>query len=494
MKRKNQLLVLILVVVVVGAGGYWFYQNQLAPASASSAASGTYTQIVQVQRGTLSSTVSVVGELDAVQSETLAFAHMNGTAKLAKLNVAAGNTVKQGQALASIDPAPYQQALDQAKSTLQADAKTLSDLEAPPTALAIATDDLAIAQANYDLANAKQSVSDLQSPDLGSLKNALLDAQDSLQQAQLNQSLAERDTLAKTERDLSYSADWFQRRINELVVLKHPNLEQTQRIVTRTVQLAEFKSELTQVQTEQELERTSNAAAMAKAQAAIDVAQKALDTAQGGGSALDVAKAQLDVQTAQVALATAQDNRTKLDQGADPATLATAQANVDRDQLAVSDAQIALDGTQLLASFDGTLLQTNVNVGDQVTSSTTILTVANLKGLQVVASIDETTIKPVATGQSAQITFDAFPGQTFQGKVLSIPLQGALQNGVMVYEVPVSLAGAEQLSLLVGMTANVKVQVGEARNALLVPSMALQKVNGLYEVLVAVASDPGGSR
>jgi multidrug efflux pump subunit AcrA (membrane-fusion protein) len=45
---------------------------------------------------------------------------------------------------------------------------------------------------------------------------------------------------------------------------------------------------------------------------------------------------------------------------------------------------------------------------------------------------------------------------------------------------------------LVGMTANVKVQVGEARNALLVPSMALQKVNGMYQVLVADSSDPQG--
>jgi RND family efflux transporter MFP subunit len=490
MKRYSRLLLVILVVAIVGGAGFWFYQTRLAPASASSAASGTYTQIVQVRQGPLSSTVSVVGELDAVQSETLAFTHMNGTAKLAKLNVAAGNTVKKGQALASIDPAPYQQALDQAKSDLQASQKTLADLQAPPTALEIATDDLAIAQANYDLENAKQSVTDLQAPDLASLKNALLDAQDSLQQAELNQSLAERDSLAKSERDLSYAADWSQRRITELLALKHPNLEQTERVITRTNKLAEFKSELTQVQTQRGLEKQSLEAAKAKAQAAIDVAQKALDTAQAGGAKLDVAKAQLDIQTAQVAIAKAQDDRTKLDQGADPSALATAQANVDRDQLAVSDAQTALDGAQLIADFDGTVLQTNVNVGDQVTSSTTVLTVANLKGLQVVASIDETTIKRVASGQTAQITFDAFPGQTFQGKVLSIPLQGSLQNDVMVYEVPVSLEGADQLSLLVGMTANVKVQVGEAKNALLVPSMALQKVNGLYQVLVADSNDP----
>ncbi len=106
------------------------------------------------------------------------------------------------------------------------------------------------------------------------------------------------------------------------------------------------------------------------------------------------------------------------------------------------------------------------------------------------ASVDETTIKRVATGQTAQISFDAFPGQTFQGKVLSVPLQGSLQNDVMVYQVPLSLAGAEKVALLVGMTANVKLQVAEAKNALLVPSMALQKVNGLYQVQVVDSNDP----
>ncbi len=133
-----------------------------------------------------------------------------------------------------------------------------------------------------------------------------------------------------------------------------------------------------------------------------------------------------------------------------------------------------------------------IRPGDAVTASTEILTVANLKELRVVASVDETTIKRLAAGQKAQITFDAFPGQSFAGQVLSIPLQGALQNDVMVYEVPLSLEGADKLALLVGMTANVKIAVAQAQNALLVPSMALQKVNGLYQVEVVNPSDPKG--
>jgi hypothetical protein len=111
-----------------------------------------------------------------------------------------------------------------------------------------------------------------------------------------------------------------------------------------------------------------------------------------------------------------------------------------------------------------------------------------------VASIDETTIKRVAQGQAAQITFDALPGQTLRGQVGEVPLQGALQGGVMVYQVPISLTGADagRLPLLVGMTANVKIQVGQAQNALLVPTLAITRGSSGYQVLIPNATDPQG--
>ncbi len=166
---------------------------------------------------------------------------------------------------------------------------------------------------------------------------------------------------------------------------------------------------------------------------------------------------------------------------------------MDKKRLAVSDAEAALAGAQLVAPFDGTILETNVSEGDQVTANTAILTLANLETMQVVASVDETTIRQVSEGQDAVITFDAFPGQSFTGKVLAVPLQGALQGDVMVYDVPLSLTGAEKLALRVGMTANVEIQVEQVTDALLVPTIALQQSNGLYQVLVPNTTDPNGA-
>ncbi|MFN2183452.1 MAG: efflux RND transporter periplasmic adaptor subunit, partial [Anaerolineae bacterium] len=111
---------------------------------------------------------------------------------------------------------------------------------------------------------------------------------------------------------------------------------------------------------------------------------------------------------------------------------------------------------------------------------------------QVVASVDETTIRQVSAGQQASISFDAYPNQTFEGEVLSVPLYGTLQGGVTVYDVPLSLTGAEALNLLVGMTANVNIEVGHVTDALLVPTLALQKVSGSYQVSVPNTLDPAG--
>ena len=96
------------------------------------------------------------------------------------------------------------------------------------------------------------------------------------------------------------------------------------------------------------------------------------------------------------------------------------------------------------------------------------------------------------SGQNATITFDALPGTTLTGTISEVPLQGALSGGVMNYDVPITINGAENLPLLVGMTANVVISTGSVENALLIPSMALTKSSGMYTVRVPNTLDPSG--
>lgn len=491
MKKIISWALIVLVLAAVGIGGYWYYQNKLVSAAATSGT--TYTQVVQVKQGSLDATVSIVGELAAEQSADLAFEKMSDTTNLATLAVQAGTVVTQGQVLATIDPAPYEQALDQAQSDLQAAEATLADLQEPATALAIAQADVAVSKARVALQKAQDMLDDLVNPDIPSLESAVASAKSALAKAQANMLAQEPDTAAKTQLNKliyaeatptaeynrlaaeTYSDDYYQDRL-ELAYNKMMDAQDAR--VTN-----QLNSEASALQAQMTLRN---------AQTTLADAEEALADARAGGT-LKIAAAKAAVHQAEVDLAAAQEARLELDEGADATKIATAQAAVDEKKLAVSDTEAALAGTQLVAPFDGTILETNVSAGDLVAANTTILTLANLDSLQVMASVDETTIRQVSAGQDAAITFDAFPGQSFTGKVLAVPLQGSLQGDVMVYEVPLSLVGAENLALRVGMTANVEIQVEQVADALLVPTIALQQSNGQYQVLTPNTTDPNGA-
>ncbi len=428
--QLKRLWPLALVLFFVAAGAYLFLRGRTTSSASSTAASG-YTQVVDVQRGNLSASLSVVGQVEAVQQANLNFSRLSGTTKLATLDVAAGNTVTASQMLATIDPAPYRQALDQAQSDLQTAEASLADLKAAVTDLARAKSDLAIAKADHDQQQAAYDLATLRAPDLNRLRQAVQDAQDALTLAQVQQTLTKHDASVKSERDLQYAVGWHQRRMAELQALianGKANAEQVTQLSDEQTALGEAQADLGRVQAQRQLAQQAAAAAVVKAQSTLADAQKALAEALAGGDKLALAKAQLAVQQAQVAQAEARDNRATLDKGPDAVKLAAAQAAVDKKRLAVADAEAALAGANLSAPFDGTILQTNVQPGDLVSSNTRILTVANLKTLQIVASVDETTIRQVAAGQRAQITFDAFPGRTLRGQVASVPLQGTLQG------------------------------------------------------------------
>ena len=243
-----------------------------------------------------------------VESADLVFERMSDTAKLESLAVKAGNTVKAGQVLATIDPSSYQQVLDQAKSDLQAAEETLAELKTPTTALDIAKADLAIATAQYQGQEAQDTLDSLLHPDMDQLKADVANAQSALAQAQASVVAAKSDTatqdqltkLRDTEAELTvehgrlanetYSDAFYQDRRQTAY---NKMMDAVDARVTAEVQpqASALKAQM-QVRT---------------AQQTLADAQKALADAQAGAkasadAALALAKAQLAVKDADVAL------------------------------------------------------------------------------------------------------------------------------------------------------------------------------------------------
>ncbi len=496
---RTFIIALVIILLVVGAalGGFVYLQAHggslpsLSPSTSSSSSGANLTQTITAQRGNLSAALTVVGSLESVQSQTVQFEKIAGSTKLDKLDVATGAQVKAGDVLASIDPAPYQQALDQAKSDLQAAEQTLTDLNAPPTEVQFAQADLTISQAQYQLEVAKSTLDDLLHPDLEQLDKNVADAKTSLVKAQadlLTQQQSARDTtnLEKMQDAEGKATAEY----NRLAAETYSDAKTQDRLLIAYNKMMTAKEVRIAAETQTKISLLNAQMSVRKAEQNVAKAQKVLADAQKGGDVLEKARAERAVKDAEVALAVAKDNRAELDKGPDATKLAAARADRDKKQLAVADTEAALAATELKAPFDGTVLQVNLNQGDLVANNVKVLTLANLGQLQVLASVDETTVRSVQKGQKAQVSFDALPGQILNGLVGDVPLQGILQGGVTVYEVPVSLQGADKLPLLVGMTANVKIATGEAQNVVLVPTMALTKANGMYQVLVADPVNP----
>jgi HlyD family secretion protein len=152
------------------------------------------------------------------------------------------------------------------------------------------------------------------------------------------------------------------------------------------------------------------------------------------------------------------------------AALKQATATLDR-------ARINLAYATIYAPISGVVIDRKVNVGQTVAasfSSPTLYTIANdLHKMQVQATIDESDIGKINLGQEATFTVDAYPDDRFTGTVSQIRLAPVSIQNVVNYTVIIDFNN-DQLKLMPGMTANVKVLVGSSSDVLRVPNMALR--------------------
>ncbi len=199
---------------------------------------------------------------------------------------------------------------------------------------------------------------------------------------------------------------------------------------------------------------------------------------------LDTARATYDTAVAMLESAKAQQNAADQNVKAAEAEvqvghtqLASAQAQVAQYVAALAQAQADLDHTYIRAPVDGVVVARHFDVGQTVAASLQapdIFDIAqDLTKMRVDTNVSEADIGRVQVGQPATFTVDAYPGQTFQGKVTSIRQAPINVQNVITYDAVISAENAD-LKLLPGMTANVKILVARHEDALQIPNAALR--------------------
>ncbi len=155
----------------------------------------------------------------------------------------------------------------------------------------------------------------------------------------------------------------------------------------------------------------------------------------------------------------------------------TAQASVTQAQTALDQVKINLSYATVRSPISGVVISRNVDLGQTVASSfntPTLFTIANsLSDMQIQASVDEGDIGSVKVGQPVTFTVDAYPNDTFNGKVTQIRLQPTVVQNVVEYTVIIDVPNLD-LKLMPGMTANLTIEIAGAKDVLKVPTTALR--------------------
>lgn len=133
----------------------------------------------------------------------------------------------------------------------------------------------------------------------------------------------------------------------------------------------------------------------------------------------------------------------------------------------------------ITSPIDGVVISRAVEEGQTVAagfSTPTLFTIAaDLTQMQVVADVDEADIGQVSEGQRVAFSVDAYPDDTFQGRVGQVRLEATVESNVVTYQVVITAPNPD-LKLKPGMTANVTVFTLEKEDALAVPTRALRFV------------------
>lgn len=257
------------------------------------------------------------------------------------------------------------------------------------------------------------------------------------------------------------------------------------------VALAEENYSFYSESTDEDTEKARAMAALAEARIKLDAARASLAYYESEPTTLDAQTIQANLDLASARLIEAQ-TALEIVQSGDPATLTrsleasdgTSLAKIRSVYLAYENARLALENTNLIAPFDGVVINMDLMPGQSV-STNPVLTLASMDNLVVKFYMDETDLAGISAGNRTIYTFNAYPEASLEGNVTHI--EQALQtiDGSPVIVVWGTLPERPSFNLLVGMTVDVEIIAGEVKDALIIPIQALREITpGSYAVFV----------
>jgi HlyD family secretion protein len=173
------------------------------------------------------------------------------------------------------------------------------------------------------------------------------------------------------------------------------------------------------------------------------------------------------------------------------AQLGQARSSLTQNQAMLGRLRDVLNKTTYTAPINGVVTYIAVRVGENVVpgiqnaTGSYLMTISDMSVVTSEVMVDETDIVNVKTGQTADVTIDALPGQHFPGKVTEVGTQAVLRSSGLAstqsttgnqeakdFKVVIKL-DTPPTGLRPGLSSTAKIQTAQRKNALTVPIQAL---------------------
>jgi membrane fusion protein (multidrug efflux system) len=147
-----------------------------------------------------------------------------------------------------------------------------------------------------------------------------------------------------------------------------------------------------------------------------------------------------------------------------------AQAKLEESRARQALDQVRLDKTVIRAPFDGVLGLRQISPGAYIQPGQDLVTLAKTDSVKLDFRVSERFLPQIHAGQPIKVTVDAYPNQTFTGKVYASEVSVDEETRTLLLRANLPNAGGE---LKPGMFARVALVLEERRHALLIPEQAL---------------------
>lgn len=157
--------------------------------------------------------------------------------------------------------------------------------------------------------------------------------------------------------------------------------------------------------------------------------------------------------------------------------LDVAQANVKLAQAQLARARADLDNSIIRSPINGVIIKRTVDIGQTVAaafSTPNLFQIAqDLTKMQIDTNVSEADVGALRSDQVALFTVDAYPDREFTARMRQFRLAANVVQNVVTYNVVLDVDNKDEL-LKPGMTAQVRLVVGNRSKVLRIPTAALR--------------------